>query len=135
MDPILEVRDLRVVYRSPRGYVRAVDNVSMKIMDGEILSVVGESGSGKSTLALSILRILPPNAKIVGDSILYRGRDLVSMNKSELKDYHWRRISMVPQAALNALNPTMKMADHFIETAQAHGIRIENGFSSVLASY
>ncbi len=123
MDPILEVRDLRVVYRSLRGYVRAVDSVSMKIMDGEILGVVGESGSGKSTLALSILRILPPNAKIIGGSILYRGRDLVSMNESELKDYRWRRISMVPQAALNALNPTMKIADHFIETAQAHGVR------------
>ncbi len=123
MNPILEVRDLRVVYRSSRGYVRAVDDVSMQVMDGEILGIVGESGSGKSTLALSILRILPPNAKIVGGSILYRGRDLVSMNENELKGYRWRKISMVPQAALNALNPTMKIADHFIETAQAHGVR------------
>jgi len=123
LDPILEVRNLHVVYRSPRGYVRAVDGVSMTVLDGEVLGIVGESGSGKTTLALTILRILPSNAKIVSGSILFRGSDLVSMDENALRDYRWKRISMVPQAALNALNPTMKILDHVLETAQAHGIR------------
>ena len=123
MTPILEVRDLHVVYRSPRGYVRAVDGVSMTVLNREILGIVGESGSGKSTLALTILRILPSNAKIVSGSILFRGRDLASLNENALRDYRWKRISMVPQAALNALNPTMKIVDHVLETAQTHGVK------------
>jgi len=119
---IIEVKDLRVFYSALRGNVRAVDDVSLEIRNREILGVVGESGSGKSTLALAILRLLPPNAMIVNGSIIYRGKDLVSMNEDELRGIRWREISLIPQAALNALNPTLRIRTHFLETAKAHGI-------------
>ena len=122
-DILLQIRGLRVVYSSPRGYVRAVDNVSLDTIRGEVLGIVGESGSGKSTLAYSILRVLPLNARIVGGSILFNGIDLTKLSEKQLKSIRWRRISLIPQAALNALNPTLKIVDHFIETAKYHGIR------------
>ena len=119
---LLSIKGLRVVYLSPRGYVKAVDNVSLDVVKGEVLGIVGESGSGKSTLAHSILRILPPNAKIVDGSIVFEGVDIVKLSEKKFRDFRWKRISMVPQAALNALNPTMKIVDHFIETAKYHGL-------------
>ncbi len=122
-DRILEVRDLRVVYFAPHGPVRAVYGVPFPFQRGEVLGIVGESGCGKSTLAMSILKALPPNAKIVGGSILLDGVDIVRMSDSEFSKLRWRKISLVPQAALNALNPVMKIVDHFLETARSHGIR------------
>lgn len=119
---LLSIKDLKVVYLSPRGYVKAVDKVSLDVVKGEVLGIVGESGSGKSTLAHSILRILPPNAKIVDGSIVFGGVDIVKLSEKEFRDLRWKRISMVPQAALNALNPTMKIVDHFMETAKHHGL-------------
>ncbi len=122
-EPIIEVKGLSTVYYSLRGLVRAVDNVSFSVIRGEVLGVVGESGSGKSTLSMSILRVLPLNARIVAGSIMYNGVDLVRLPEQEMKKIRWHRISLVPQAALNALNPTMKIKEHFIETARYHGVR------------
>jgi len=121
-DTIISVEGLRVFYHSLRGPVKALDGVYMNVLRNEVLGVVGESGSGKSTLAHAILRILPPNARIIGGSIYFNGLDLVKIPENKFKDIRWRRISLVPQAALNALNPTMKIRDHFLETARAHGI-------------
>ncbi|RLG88394.1 MAG: ABC transporter ATP-binding protein [Thermoprotei archaeon] len=119
---ILRIRDLKVVYLSPRGQVKAVDRVSLNVFRNEVLGIVGESGSGKSTLAHTILRILPPTARIVSGSILYDGTDIIKLPEREFKNIRWRKLSLVPQAALNALNPTMKILDHFIETGRAHGL-------------
>jgi len=121
-DTIISVEGLRVFYHSLRGPVKALDGVYMNVLRNEVLGVVGESGSGKSTLAHAILRILPPNARIIGGSIYFNELDLVKIPENKFKDIRWRRISLVPQAALNALNPTMKIRDHFLETARAHGI-------------
>ena len=120
---LLNIKDLKVVYLSPRGQVRAVDKVSLDVFKGEVLGIVGESGSGKSTLAHTILRLLPPTARILGGSIVYNGIDIVKLSEREFRNIRWRRIALVPQAALNALNPTMKILDHFLETARSHGIR------------
>jgi len=126
-ETILSIRNLTVFYRGLRGYVHAVDDVSLDVYRNEVLGIVGESGSGKSTLALTILRILPPTARIVRGSIIYRdpetGReyDLAKMPEREVAKIRWRKISYVPQAALNALNPTLKIVDHVLETARAHG--------------
>ncbi len=121
-DYILEIKNLVVTYMTLRGPLKAVNNVSLKIRRGEILGIVGESGSGKSTLALAILRLLPRMARIVKGSILFNGEDLVKMPEEKLREIRWKKISYVPQAALNALNPTIKIIDHFIETAKAHGV-------------
>ena len=122
-DKLISVKNLRVAYISLRGYVRAVDKVNLDIYKGEVLGVVGESGSGKSTMAYTILRVLPPTARILEGSITYNGMDIVKMPEEEFRKIRWRKLSLIPQAALNALNPTLKIMDHFLETAKAHGIR------------
>ncbi len=126
-EPIISIKDLTVFYKGLRGYVHAVDGVTLDAYRNEVLGIVGESGSGKSTLALSILRILPQTAKIVKGSILFDGVDLAKAPESVLREIRWRRIAYVPQAALNALNPTLKISDHILETAKAHGIRDRKG--------
>ncbi len=122
-ETLLSVRGLRVYYRGLRGLVRAVDGVDLDVFRHELIGVVGESGSGKTTLAMAILRLLPPRvARIVSGSILFNGMDLVRASEEELRRIRWSKISYVPQAALNALNPVLKIADHFLETARAHGV-------------
>ncbi|MEM1644877.1 MAG: ABC transporter ATP-binding protein [Ignisphaera sp.] len=122
--PILDLKNLSVMYSG----VKVVSNVSFTIFKGETFAVVGESGCGKTTIANSILRVLPPDGSIDKNSkILYyrdssRFFDIVKLNENDMTKYiRWREISMVPQSALNALNPTIKVRDHFIETAKAHG--------------
>ncbi len=119
---ILDIKNLTVVYITLRGLLKAVNNVTLRVRKGKILGIVGESGSGKSTLALAILRLLPKMSKIVNGSIMFHGIDLAKASEEELREIRWKKISYVPQAALNALNPTLKIIDHFYETAKAHGV-------------
>jgi len=120
---LLSIEDLRVVHQSGRGFVKAVDGVSLNVFRGEVLGIVGESGSGKSTLAHTVLRILPPPAQVLGGSITFNGIDILRIPENEFRKFRWRKLAMVPQTALNALNPTMKIAEHFLETARFHGIK------------
>ncbi|WFO75154.1 ABC transporter ATP-binding protein [Desulfurococcaceae archaeon MEX13E-LK6-19] len=120
---IIDVKNLSVHYMTLRGFLKAVNDVDLTIYKGEIMGIVGESGSGKSTLAMAIMNILPPTARIVSGSIFFDGKDLVRLKKGELREILWKRISIIPQAALNALNPVLKIKSHFLETARAHGIK------------
>jgi len=120
---LISIRNLRVAYISLRGYVRAVDKVNLDIYKGEVLGVVGESGSGKSTMAYTVLRVLPPTARILEGSITYNDMDILKIPEEEFRKIRWRKLSLIPQAALNALNPTLRIMDHFLETAKTHGIR------------
>src|SRR5688572_27487821 len=118
--PILDVRNLRVEYMSPRGPVRAVNDVSFQIGQGEVYGLAGESGCGKSTIALSILRVLNPPAIITGGEILFQGRDVLGMNDAELEDFRWRDVAMVFQSAMNSLNPVMRIGDQIADAIMAH---------------
>jgi len=110
-EPLLSVRDLCVDYVTDRGPVRAVDRVSLDLERGEILGVAGESGSGKSTLAQALLRILPPPAVITGGEARFEGRDLLALDEGELRELRWKRISMVFQSAMDALNPVITVGE------------------------
>ncbi len=121
-EDIINIENLSVYYMTLKGFVHAVDNASLNIRKGEIMGLVGESGSGKSTLALAIMRLLPPTARIVKGSIIFEGKDLVKMDYNQLKEILWKKIALIPQAALNALNPVLRIIDHFMETAKAHGV-------------
>ncbi len=118
----MDIRDLRVVYLSTRGPVKAVDGVSFAIQPGEVVGLAGESGSGKSTIAHAILRILHPPALITGGHALCAGRDIFEMDEIELEQFRWNNISIVFQSAMNALNPVMRIRDQLLDVMMHHGM-------------
>jgi ABC-type dipeptide/oligopeptide/nickel transport system ATPase component len=113
--PLLEVEDLRTYFQLSSGVVHAVDGVTFKLDYGEALGIAGESGCGKTTTALSLVRLLPSNAKIEGGSIKLFGIDLVPKTERQLRRYRWREISIVFQGAMNALNPVQRVRDQIAE--------------------
>ena len=119
---LLEVEDLRVYYEIREGFVRAVDGVSFKLYKAESMAIVGESGSGKTTLALAIPRLIDPPGKIVGGRILFKGRDILSMNERELTEIRGREISFIFQDPASALNPVFNIGFQVEEKYTAHGI-------------
>lgn len=123
--PLLDVRNLRVCYLTTRGPVKAVDDVSFSVQPGEVVGLAGESGSGKSTIAHALLRILHPPALITGGQALFEGRDILQMNDTELEQFRWKKISIVFQSAMNALNPVMKIRDQLTDTMLVHGVSKE----------
>jgi len=120
MKPVLKIRNLRVYYRTKRGIVKALDNVSFDVYRGEILGVVGESGCGKSTLGLTIMRLLPPNAKIISGQILFNGVDLLKLSNEEMRKLRGSKISMIFQDPMTSFNPLMKIGDHVLEVFKYH---------------
>src|SRR6202022_155413 len=120
--PLLEIQDLSTHYVSAQGtrVVRAVDEVSLRIDSGETLGIVGESGSGKSTLALTILRVLPPAARIVSGRILFEGEDLVEKSDAEMRHVRGKRIAMILQDPMASLNPLFTIGDQVAEPIRVH---------------
>ena len=110
------VKDLRTHFKLESGWVKAVDGVSFRLNDGEALGLAGESGCGKTTTALSLVRLLPSNARIrKGSSIELFGIDLVPKTEDQLRRYRWREISIVFQGAMNALNPVRRVGEQIAE--------------------
>jgi len=117
---LLDVRDLRIVYDSPRGPVEACSGVNLTVQPGEFVGIVGESGCGKSTLLFGIAQLHSAPARIAGGHVLFRGEDLVTMPTKELNDLRWRKIAVVMQSAMNALNPVRTIGDQFKDAILAH---------------
>ena len=118
--PLLQVRDLRVSFRSERGLVRAVDGISFDVAPREILGVVGESGSGKSISLLTILGLVrDPNAVIEG-TVLYRGRNLVGLSSRQMRAIRGREIAMIFQDPMTALTPVLSIGWQISEQIRAH---------------
>jgi oligopeptide/dipeptide ABC transporter ATP-binding protein len=120
--PLLEIENLSTHYISAGGtrVVRAVDQVSLRINAGETLGIVGESGSGKSTLALTILRVLPPAARIVEGRMLFEGQDLVQKSDNEMRHIRGKRIAMILQDPMASLNPLFTIGDQVAEPMRVH---------------
>ena len=118
---LLTIEDLRVEYRTSRGVTRAVDGVNLEVHEGEVLGLVGESGCGKTTLGRAIIRVLPRNAGIAGGRILFDGTDLAALPEPEMARYRWREIAMVPQAAMDSLDPVYRLGDQFHEVLTITG--------------
>ncbi|MBW1699384.1 MAG: ABC transporter ATP-binding protein [Deltaproteobacteria bacterium] len=118
--PLLEVRNLRTFFKTQAGYARAVDDISFTIEPGENFGLLGESGCGKTTAAISLIRILPPNGKIMGGHAIFEGRDLFSLSKEEIRKVRWRSISMISQSAMNALDPVYRVGDQIVEVIRTH---------------
>src|SRR5215203_4588856 len=129
--PTLSVRDLSITYQARRGQVQAVRSISFDVERGEAVALIGESGSGKTTVGLGRMRLLPSTARVIGGSVLYRRQgngvnlngsetEVLSLNGDNLRQFRWRECAMVFQSALNALNPVLRVSEHFADTARAH---------------
>ena len=120
--PLLELDHLSTYYVSGQGsrIVRAVDEVSLCVNAGETLGIVGESGSGKSTLALTLLRVLPPAARIVGGRMLLDGEDLVTKSEAEMREIRGKKIAMILQDPMASLNPLFTIGNQVAEPIQVH---------------
>lgn len=118
---LLVVEDLTVEYRTQRGTRRAVDGVTLEVRPGEILGLVGESGCGKTTLGRAVIRVLPRNGRIAGGRILFQGVDLAALTEAQMRAYRWRKIAMVPQASMDALDPVYRLGDQFLEVLTVTG--------------
>ena len=118
--PVLAVEGLSMQYETSAGLVRAVDGVSFTLQRGQALGLVGESGCGKSSIALSLLRLLPENARITGGRILLNGVDVVPLAEEQMRGLRWSSISLVFQAAMNSLNPVYRVGDQIIEALDEH---------------
>ncbi len=117
---VLEVQDLRVYYATPLGDVRAVDGINFQVRHKEILGLVGESGCGKTTAAMAILRLVQPPGRIVGGQVLLDGIEMTSLNERQLRRIRWRKLALIPQGAMNSLNPVMKIKDQIADAIETH---------------
>jgi peptide/nickel transport system ATP-binding protein len=121
---ILEVKNLRVHYATPTGDVIAVNGISFNIYEGETIALVGESGCGKTTTAMGILRLVQPPGRIVeGEVVLMSGSigtDLIPLSEEELRRLRWSKISLIPQGAMNSLNPIMRVKAQIGDVIQTH---------------
>jgi oligopeptide/dipeptide ABC transporter ATP-binding protein len=119
-EPLLEVRNLKVSFRTEDGVVRAVDGVSFTVSEGETLGIVGESGSGKSVTMMSVMRlIIDPNASFDGE-VIYKGRDLMALNQVELREVRGSEIAMIFQDPMTSLNPVYRVGWQISEQIRAH---------------
>jgi len=107
-------------YSTRAGDVRAIEDVSFTIKPGDSLGLVGESGCGKTSVALTLLRLMPENAKILSGEIWLGDTELLGLNAEEMRKMRWSRIAMVFQAAMNALNPVHRVGDQIIEALNEH---------------
>jgi len=117
---VLQVEDLRVYYPTRAGSVKAVDGVTLNLAAGERLGLVGESGCGKSTMALSLLRMIKSPGRIEGGRILLDGVDLTLFSTDEMRKIRLSKISLIPQGAMNSLNPVMRVKNQIIDGMRTH---------------
>jgi peptide/nickel transport system ATP-binding protein len=120
LSPVLRLANLSIEFRRHGRAVRVVDEVSIDVMAGEIVGLIGESGSGKTLTALSALRLLPRGAKIVSGSIELNGISLLELSESEMRKLRGDRIALVPQDAMQSLNPTLRVGRQVGEPLEIH---------------
>src|SRR6266699_5490677 len=119
-EPLLEVRDLKVSFRTEDGLIRAVDGVSLSLSEGETLGIVGESGSGKSVTMMSVMRLInDPNAHFEGE-VLYKGHDLMTLNPEQIRKIRGTGIAMIFQDPMTSLNPVYRVGWQISEQIRAH---------------
>jgi peptide/nickel transport system ATP-binding protein len=113
--PVLEVEKLVTQYVTSQGSVEAVSGISFTVEAGQTFGLAGESGCGKTTAAFSIMGLLPSNGKIIGGRIILDGEDLLGKDEREMRDVRWRKVSIVFQGAMNALNPVINVGEQIAE--------------------
>jgi len=120
--PLLQIKNLKVYYHVEAGAVKAVDDVSFDLDLGVKMGLVGESGSGKSTMALALMRMIKPPGKIEGGQMILSGTDLVSLSGEQMRQTRLSRLAMIPQGAMNSLNPVMRIDKQLVDGMLDHNI-------------
>ena len=121
MNRILEIENLKTIFHTRRGTVKALDGVNLTLDRGVTLGIVGESGSGKTVLALSIMRLIPqPPGKIAAGSIRFKGRNLLDLSENDMRAMRGSDLSMIFQEPMNSLNPVLKISDQLTEAIRLH---------------
>jgi peptide/nickel transport system ATP-binding protein len=117
---VLRVEGLTVTYRGDEGSLRAVDDVSFELRRGEMLGLAGESGSGKSTTAMAILGLIKEPGRVDAGRVVLDGTDLRELGREQLRRERWRSISLVPQGAMSALNPVLRIGEQVADVIEVH---------------
>jgi peptide/nickel transport system ATP-binding protein len=120
VQPLLEVKDLRTSFFTDAGEVRAVDGISFAVEPGKLMGLVGESGSGKTACVLSIMRLLPERAAVVGGAVLFEGRDLLKLSEPEMRAVRGAKIAMIFQEPMTSLNPVFTIGNQIGEAVRLH---------------
>jgi peptide/nickel transport system ATP-binding protein len=128
---ILQVQDLHVYYHTSAGAVKAVDGVTFSLKEGMRLGLVGESGSGKTTTALAIMRLIKPPGHIKAGHIFLGDQDLLRLSDEGMRKVRFDQISLIPQGAMNSLNPVMRIKEQIIDIVKAHDGRLYQGQSGI----
>jgi oligopeptide/dipeptide ABC transporter ATP-binding protein len=117
---LLKVQELDVSYKTLKGELKAVQGVSFDLDEEETLGIVGESGCGKSTLGLALLNLMPPQGRVTHGKILLDGKDMLTLDKEQLRLARGKVVAMIFQDPMTSLNPVKKIGDHFVEAIRAH---------------
>ncbi|MCS7178177.1 MAG: ABC transporter ATP-binding protein [Anaerolineae bacterium] len=118
---MLQVENLTVYYKTIRGYVQALEQATFKIADGEIMGLAGESGCGKTTLGHSLIYLRPP-MNYIGGRVVLDGQELPIWDMEKMREFRYRHVSLIPQYAMNALNPTRKIGRMIAELLESRGV-------------
>ena len=120
MEEILRIENLKIAFPKQDGYRTVVDDVSFSVKQGEMVGIVGESGSGKSMTSLSIMRLLAKEASVQGGSILFQGKDMLTMSQTQLEQVRGNKVSMVFQEPMTSLNPVLTIGKQLEEVFILH---------------
>lgn len=125
VSPLLEVTDLSIDYESKAGTVHALDSMSLSVEPNQLIAIVGESGCGKTTFGLSIIKLLPmPPARYTGGNLLYKGTDLVKLDREKIRLFRGTEIAMVFQEPMSSLNPAYKIHTQIEEAIAIRDVRV-----------
>ena len=117
---LLTVKNLSVGYHTRKGFLKSVQGVSFALDQGKSLGLVGESGCGKTTIGMALMGLLPGNASVTNGEILFEDQDLLKLSKKEMRKVRWKKIAMIFQAAMNAMNPVHRVCEQILEAILAH---------------
>ncbi|HWQ83548.1 MAG TPA: ABC transporter ATP-binding protein [Anaerolineales bacterium] len=118
---LLQVKNLKLYFKAARGLVQAVDGVDLTLAPNEAIVIIGESGCGKSSMAKALLRLLPRNVGTYSGEVFLDGVDIMKLDEEKFRrDVRWVKMAMVPQAAMNSLNPVLRVGDQVAEPMMVH---------------
>jgi len=117
---LLQIKDFQVYYYTEKGVVKAVDDVTFDLEQGVRMGLVGESGCGKSTMAMGIMRLIRPPGRVAGGQAILDGVDLTKLSIEEMRQARLRQVSLIPQGAMNSLNPVVRVRDQIVDGLVDH---------------